>query len=303
MRILVLGADGMLGHQLVESWAPRHDLWATTRRASGAPDRAAPGRGPGAALPTPLPPGRLLTSVDARQEAALAGALEAARPEVVVNAIGIVKQRAEAEAAEPSLEINALLPHRLARLCGQAGARLVHLSTDCVFSGQKGGYTEADQPDPVDLYGRTKLLGEVSAPHVLTLRTSIIGLERDHRAGLVEWFLAQRGPVQAYRRAIWSGLTTAALARALEALLAGQPALHGVWHLASEPINKAALLRRLLVRLPGRDVQLVPDDAVVCDRSLDGRALLAKTSYRVPGWDAQLDELAEQILKREGSST
>lgn len=291
MRILVLGADGMLGSQLVTSWGRRHELWGTSRRVPGPADDGL------------LPPGRLLGGVDARLEAALAGAIRSARPEVVVNAVGIVKQRAEAAAAEPSLEINSLLPHRLARLCGDAGARLVHLSTDCVFSGRKGGYLEADQPDPVDLYGRTKWLGEVTAPHALTLRTSIIGLERHHRAGLVEWLLAQRGPVKAYRRAIWSGLTTAALARALEALLADRPALHGVWHLASEPIDKASLLRRLLSRLPPRDVELVPDDEVVCDRSLDGRALLARTTYRVPGWDAQLDELAEQIRQREGSPT
>jgi dTDP-4-dehydrorhamnose reductase len=287
MRVLILGGDGMLGHQLLASWRPRHQVWATLH-----------GRREAYAAHGARFAEQVLFGVDALQDGALRRALEEARPGVVVNAVGIVKQRAAAKDPIPSLEVNALLPHRLARLCAEAGARLVHLSTDCVFSGRKGGYTEADPPDPVDLYGRTKLLGEVDAPHCLTLRTSIIGLELGRRTGLVEWFLAQRGQVPGYRRAIYSGLTTAELARALEHLLTQAAPPSGLWHLASAPIDKHALLGRLARRLGRTDVELVPDDAVACDRSLDGRALAARTTYRVPSWDAMLDLLAEQIQRR-----
>lgn len=288
MRVLVLGGDGMLGHELQARWSARHEVWVTLRRERGA-------YGPRAARFGE----RACFDVDARRAAALEDVLARARPEVVVNAVGLVKQRAEAQDPIAAIEVNALLPHRLARLCGEAGARLVHVSTDCVFSGARGRYTERDDPDPVDLYGRSKLLGEVTgAPHCLTLRTSIIGLELGRACGLVEWFLGQRGVVRGHRRAIYTGLTTAELARALERLLLQPDPPAGLWHLASAPIDKHDLLTRLARRLGRTDVEIVPDDAVVCDRSLDGRALEARTSYRVPTWDTMLDELALDIQRR-----
>ena len=287
MRILVLGGDGMLGHALLEELGPRHQVWATLHR-----DR------PSYAAHAALFRERALYRIDVRQHAALRRALAAARPEAVVNAVGLVKQRAEVKDAVAAVELNALFPHRLARLCGEVGARLVHFSTDCVFSGLRGRYAETDLPDPVDLYGRSKLLGEPSGAACLTLRTSMIGLELSRRSGLVEWFLAQRGPVRGYRRAVFSGLTTRELARAVERLLekAGGPS--GLYHLAAEPISKHELLARLSARLGRKDVELIPDDEVVCDRSLDGRALAALTTYRVPSWDAMLDELAASIRQR-----
>src|SRR5262249_32316179 len=137
-----------------------------------------------------------------------------------------VKQRSEASAAIPSLEINSLLPHRLALVCAAAGARLVHLSTDCVFSGRKGAYTESDPPDADDLYGRSKYLGEVASPGCLTLRTSIIGRELSRKTGLLEWLLSQRGAtVKGFRSAIFSGFTTHEMGRIIERLLTGSRAL------------------------------------------------------------------------------
>src|SRR5207253_2340396 len=141
------------------------------------------------------------------------------------------------------LSINSLFPHRLARLCHAAKARLIHVSTDCVFSGRKGNYTEADQPDAEDLYGRSKLLGEVQGPGCLTLRTSIIGRELDTRQGLVEWFLSNQGrKVKGYRRAIFSGLTTDALSELIGRIILNHPDLEGLWHVASAPINKFELI-------------------------------------------------------------
>jgi dTDP-4-dehydrorhamnose reductase len=280
----------MLGHQLVASWRDRHEVWATLRqgRASYGP-LAAPD------------PARTVFEVDARNLQDLVGALGQSRPEAVINAIGIVKQRPSAKDAIASLEVNALLPHRLADLCRAAGARLIHLSTDCVFSGLKGRYVEGDPSDAQDLYGRTKYLGEVQEPHCLTLRTSIIGLELARNASLIEWFLAQRGTVRGFRRAIYSGLTTPEMARAIEHFLLREPDLSGLWHLSSAPINKYDLLATLMARLGRTDAELVPDDKFVCDRSLDGTALQERAAYRVASWDEMLDELAEQITKRKAS--
>jgi dTDP-4-dehydrorhamnose reductase len=287
VRILIFGGDGMLGHELLDAWRGRHELWATLRRPRAAYERHR----------HRFPEGTLY-EVDVRRERDVVAAVGAARPELVVNAAGIVKQRPGSEEAVPTIEVNSLFPHHLAELCRGAGARMVHLSTDCVFSGAKGGYVESDRPDPTDLYGRSKLLGEVDEPHCLTLRTSIVGLELERKSGLVEWFLAQRGRIRGYRRAIYTGLTTREMARAIHHL-ATQPArIGGIWHLSSAAISKYELLTALSRRLRRTDLEIEPDDQFACDRSLDSSALRSKTDYRVPSWDAMLDELAEAILHR-----
>ncbi len=287
MKILILGGDGMLGHQLLASWAGRHDVTVTLRQPREAYRRF-----------EALASARAIDGVDAREPARLASVIRAVAPEAVVNCIGIVKQRAEAREAIPSIEINALLPHRLLEACRAQGARLVHLGTDCVFSGRTGGYRESDIPDPVDLYGRSKLLGEVEAPPGLTLRTSIVGLELGRHTGLVEWFLAQRGIIRGFRRAIYTGLTTLEMARIIERVLVRHPDLHGVWHVASRPISKHELLVALAARLGRTDVEIVGDDRVVCDRSLRSDRFDDATGYRAPSWEAMLDELAGQIAAR-----
>jgi dTDP-4-dehydrorhamnose reductase len=287
MRILIFGGDGMLGHALVRAWRDRHELSVTFRQDAAAYRAETAFSGASA-----------LHGIDARNLQDVVGAIAQARPEAVVNAIGIVKQRPTAKESIPSLEINALFPHRLSEVCKAAGARLVHLSTDCVFSGAKGSYREADHADAKDLYGRTKLLGELHEPHCLTLRTSIIGLELSRKKSLVEWFLAQRGPIKGFRRALYTGLTTAEMARAIEHMLLREPDVGGLWHLSSESINKFDLLTRLQARVSLPGVEIHPEDEFACDRSLDSSALMKRIAYRVPTWDAMLDELAAEIRER-----
>ena len=287
MRILVLGGDGMLGHAVLRDLSPRHRVVATVRSPLLASDahRA-------------FDPSNTVQLAEAADWPAVESVLREQSPEAVVNCIGVVKQRPEARAAIPSIEINSLLPHRLNALCEALGSRLVHLSTDCVFSGSQGRYRESDTPDPVDLYGRSKLLGEVSDPPGITLRTSIIGLELRRKTALVEWFLAQRGTVRGFRRVIYSGFTTREMVRVVERVLVEQPGLAGVWHVASAPISKYDLLVEL-GRLLGRDdVEIVPDDEPVCDRSLDGSSFEKATGYRPPSWQAMLAELAADIRRR-----
>ncbi len=281
MRILILGGKGMLGHRLCQELGPRHDVAATIRRSDG---------------PGPVPE-QVFADVDVREFAGVKRAFESFRPEAVVNAVGIVKQRPEARDPLPSLEVNAVFPHRLAELCGAAGTRVIHFSTDCVFSGKRGNYRETDPPDPTDLYGRTKLLGEIGAPH-LTLRTSIIGPEKERQQGLVEWFLARRGTVKGYRRAIFSGLTTVEMARVVELLLTQHPGLSGLYHLAARPIDKHALLETLAKALGRDDVRIEPVDEPAIDRSLNAEAFSSATDYAPPSWDDMLTELAQDIRQR-----
>jgi dTDP-4-dehydrorhamnose reductase len=283
VRVLILGGDGMLGHRLMRTLAGAHDVRVTLRRPLAEYRQFAL-----------FSPGNTLDGLDAADWPRLAEAVRQSAPEVVVNCIGIVKQRKDARSPIPSLEINALLPHRLAELCAALGARLIHFSTDCVFSGRKGAYTETDAPDPQDLYGRSKLLGEVADAPGLTLRTSIIGRELSRKTGLVEWFLAQRGTVRGFRRAVYSGLTTAEMSRLVGRLATEHAGLHGVWHVASRPITKYELLVTFADKLGRTDVEIVPDDTFVCDRSLRSEPFEAATGYQPPTWDDMLTELAAE---------
>ena len=220
------------------------------------------------------------------------------RPEAVVNAVGIIKQRRDADEAILSIEVNALLPHRLALLCRRAGARLIQLSTDCVFSGERGRYREDDLSDARDLYGLSKRLGEVTGPGCLTLRTSIIGPELSRKTGLLEWFLAQRGTVNGYTRAIFSGFTTLEMARILERLLESPPALEGLYHVASRPISKFDLLVAIRDAL-GLKTGIAPYSDFRCDRSLDGSRFAAASGYVAPTWPQMAAELAGVLKEKE----
>lgn len=240
-------------------------------------------------------------NIDIRSSASLAEVFADFRSDVVVNAIGIVKQRDDANAAIPSLEINALFPHRLSLWCKMMNARLIHFSTDCIFSGMAGNYTEESVSDATDLYGRTKYLGEVHEPHCITLRTSIIGLELSRNKSLIEWFLAQRGPIKGYKHAIYTGLTTLEISRLINTVVIEHPKLSGVWHVASKPISKYELLTKIGEKIDRENFIIEADETFQCDRSLDGSSFAAAIGYVAPSWDSMLDELAEQIKERDQS--
>jgi len=283
MKILILGGDGMLGHQLLMLLRESHDVRVTLRQEF------------------PAYTGTKLFSsenasagIDVRATDKLLGVLSRFRADAVVNAVGIVKQRADGLDVIPNLEINALLPHRLALMCRAVGARLIHISTDCVFSGNRGQYREDDTPDPVDIYGHSKLLGEVTQPGVITLRTSIIGRSLYRNSSLIDWFLSQTGRIKGYRNAIFSGFTTKELSRVIAMLLEQHPLASGLYHLSSTAISKHDLLVLFRDYL-GHSVEIVPDDAVRIDRSLDSTRFRSEFGYAPPSWDDMLEELAHDI--------
>ncbi len=277
----------MLGHQLLKSWQQRHEVCVTLRGSLSAYSQYGL-----------FHPDNSFANVDACDTERVLEVMGEFRPEAVVNCVGVIKQRSAAKQSLPSITINSLLPHRLKLICAAAGARLVHLSTDCVFNGRRGNYRQSDHADAEDLYGLSKYLGEVGEAPGITIRSSIIGLELSRKQSLLEWFLAQRGTIKGFTNAIYSGVTTAEMARVIEYVLTAEPDLHGVWQVASEPINKYELLCRLSAVLGRRDVSIVPDETFHCDRSLDGSDFAARTGYRVSDWDRMLQELADQIQGR-----
>lgn len=272
-RVLVLGASGMLGNAVLRVFAgsPGYHAFGSVRSATTL--RLLPGE-----LHS-----NIVTGVDVENFDSLAKLFGATHPDVVINCIGLVKQLAEADDALSAIPINSLLPHRLARLCEVAGARLVHMSTDCVFSGSKGMYTEDDVSDAKDLYGRSKYLGEVDYPHAITLRTSIVGHELDGARSLVGWFLAQKGAVRGFRHAIFSGLPTVEVARLIRDHVIPHPDLHGLYHVSADPINKFDLLT-LVAQAYGKTVEIQPDDQFVIDRSLDSTRFRQATGFRPKSW-------------------
>jgi len=275
----------MLGHKLLSDLSIRHDVRVTLRRAleNYASYRLFDRR-------------NSYPDVDVRSSERLMEVLADFHPQVVINAVGVVKQRIEAKVALPSIQINALLPHRLALLARAVGARLVHISTDCVFSGRTGGYTEESPSDAEDLYGKTKFLGEVSEPGCITLRTSIIGRELSRKAGLLEWFLAQRNPIKGYTNAIYSGLSTQEMARVIEHVVGRFPDAHGLYHVSSEPISKYELLVMIRDAL-GMKVEISADADFRCDRSLRSDRFRKEFGYAPPSWQAMVDGLAKEIKR------
>ncbi len=234
----------------------------------------------------------VLSGVDVLDFDALRARLERLAPAVVVNCVGVVKQRDEATKAIPTIALNALFPHRLAEAAAAWGGRVVHFSTDCVFSGRRGGYREEDPSDAEDLYGRSKFLGEVAAPNAITLRTSIIGRELTEHRSLLDWFLSQNGKtVKGYRRVIYSGITTNEMANVVVRLLERFPGLSGLFQVVSEPISKFDLLR--LVRDAYRlNITIEPDDAEVSDRSMRGEKFERAIGWRAPAWPEMVRSLA-----------
>ena len=281
MRVLILGGAGMLGHKLLQTLRGDFETWTTVRSLDTRTARAGL-----------FDAARTISGLDATDFDAVAAVLSRVRPDAVINAVGVIKQRPEAQDPIRTITINALLPQRLLVLCRMIGARLIQISTDCVFSGRTGAYSETSPADADDLYGRTKWLGEIHGPGALTLRTSIIGRELASSTGLVEWFLGQPGPrVPGYTGARFSGLTTQALSRVIAAVLRDHRTLDGVYHVSGEPISKYDLLVEVRDAF-GRRVDIEPRSEPVIDRTLDDSRFRAATGLTCPGWPQMVAELA-----------
>jgi dTDP-4-dehydrorhamnose reductase len=287
-RILILGATGMLGHSLFTRFSEQSNVaaYATAR------DQAGLSRWFSSELV-----GRILTNVDADNLSSMQRALAEIKPDIVINCIGIIKQLPVAKDPLISITINALFPHQLAHACKDAGARMIHISTDCVFSGEKGEYTEQDFPDADDLYGRTKLLGEVAYPHCVTLRTSIIGHELKGQHGLIEWFLAQEGKVRGFTKAIYSGFPTVEIGNIISDHVIPNKELRGLYHVSSDPISKYDLLR-LVAKRYGKKIEIESYADFTLDRSLDSKRFREATDYRPPEWPELVEAMYREFKSR-----
>lgn len=271
-KILVLGANGMLGGSLHRYFTrAQHNVVGTVRSTAAQQQVSAMGFD------------NIRSGVDVTDPKTLEAVIADVKPDYVFNCIGLIKQLAQSEQPVAAIEMNSLLPHRLAELCSKYASRLVHFSTDCVFNGARGGYTEASLPDATDLYGRSKLLGEVAYGQHLTLRTSIIGHEIDSNLSLVDWFLSQRGQVKGFSKAVFSGLPTCYVAEFINNHVFPNPDLRGLYHLSVEPIDKYQLLSLIKERY-NIAVDIIDYPDFVIDRSLDSSALRDLVDFKPPAW-------------------
>jgi dTDP-4-dehydrorhamnose reductase len=284
MRVLILGGEGMLGHKVFQVLSQRLETFVTFQNPQGL-WKSYP-------VYEEVDHERTIGGVDAMDFDTVVRAFAQVRPHVAVNCIGIIKQLREAKDPIISINLNSLFPNRLAELCAATGTRMFHISTDCVFSGRKGSYTEDDIPDAEDLYGRTKLLGEVIREGCLTIRTSIFGRDFAKQSALLEWFLSNRGGrVRGYANAIYTGFPTQVLARIMGDLIADLPDLSGLYQVSSEPIGKYDLLVKIRDAM-ALDIEIEPYEDFYCDRSLDCSRFRAETGYKIPEWDEMIAELA-----------
>lgn len=281
MKLLIFGGGGMLGHKLVQQYRDKFDTWTTIR-----------GRISDYSGYDFLRSERTIEAVDVENAKAVRDAIEAAAPDVVINAVGIIKQLPSAHDVIRTLEINSIFPNRLAELGREFGFRLICISTDCVFSGEKGGYAEDSVPDAYDLYGKSKNLGEVVSENCLTLRTSIIGRELGTSHSLVDWFLSNRGgKVKGFVNAIYSGFPTIVFADIIATLIEEHPNLHGLYHVSSEPIGKFDLLG-LVKKHYGADIEIEPETDFKIDRSLDSTRFRRETGFRPLDWEEMVRRMA-----------
>lgn len=287
MRILILGATGMLGYSIFSNLRNMggFDVFGTVRNIQGK-EKYFEG-----ALSS------LIFDVDVTKTTEIERAIASIKPDVVINCIGLIKQHSISKQHVNAIEINTLLPHQIAHLCEQYSAKLIHFSTDCVFSGKEGLYTEESVPDATDLYGKTKCLGEVDyAPH-LTLRTSIIGHELNSSVSLIDWFLSQTGEVKGFSKAIFSGLPTCYIAKLLAENILISPEVTGLYHLSVAPIDKYRLLK-LVAETYCKKVIINEFTDFEIDRSLNSSKLIQKLGLVLPSWPSLIDYMHKDFINR-----
>lgn len=280
MKVLVIGANGMIGSTMLRVLSDKKEWQVSGTVRSGAVRRF---------LPWPIAE-RILEGVDVEATDVLVKLLDTTRPDVVINCVGLTKHKPGAEDPLACTLINALMPHRLAGLCALVGARLIHVSTDCVFAGDKGSYVEEDSTDARDVYGKSKALGEVNYSHTVTLRTSTIGHEFETKYGLLEWFLSQEGRCKGYNRAVFSGLPTVVFAQIVRDVVIPNTSLSGLYHVAAQAINKYDLLK-LIAKIYGKQIEIEVNNELVLDRSLNADRFKIATGYVAPQWEALVETM------------
>lgn len=281
MRVFILGVNGMLGSVLYQFLQEDQSIEVFgTSRSSLFPHNQE----------------NIYLGIDVKNFESVNNLLLRIRPDIIINCVGIIKQLKESNDPLISIPVNSIFPHQLAKVARLLSAKLVHISTDCVFSGNKGNYAEEDIPDSRELYGLSKLLGEVRCDNSLTLRCSLIGPEISHKNGLLSWFLDQRGGCYGYSNAYFNGLTTLEFSKVIRNYIIGNQKLNGIYHIGGTRINKYELLC-LIKRIYKLDHKIIINSEFVIDRSLNTSSFVNSTGYQFPGWEEMIADMYNYRLR------
>jgi dTDP-4-dehydrorhamnose reductase len=282
MKVLVLGGSGLLGHKLVQVFKSRFEVSATFHgnfeKYSGLDifDGV-----------------KIIENFKAENIESKTKVIIDVEPDVIVNAIGITKHVPAGDDLIKTLSINSIFPHRLAKIATEINSRLICISTDCVFSGEKGNYVETDAADAMDLYGKSKSLGEVVEGNCLTIRTSIIGRELFTRNSLVEWFLSNRGGrVKGFTKAIFTGFPTIILAEIIADIIEKHSSLRGLYHVSSDKISKFDLLQ-LINDAMNVGAEIEADNELAIDRSLDSTKFRNEAGFVPNNWPEMIKQMVD----------
>ena len=282
MKVLVLGGNGMLGHKLVQVLSKRFDVWTTLRNDFAKFQHL-----------NLFDKEKTIEDVDAQKPLSYTEVIKDLKPDVIINSIGVIKQKSESKDIVKTLEINSIFPHKVAEIANEIGAKFITFSTDCIFDGVKGNYKETDQSNAFDLYGKSKFLGEVVGENCLTFRTSIIGREINSSRSLVEWFISSEGSkINGFTNAIYTGFPTIVLAEIVSDVIENHKELKGVYHLSSNPISKYDLLNLVKINL-GLNIEIMPFDDFRIDRSLDSTRFREKTGFTPNSWEQMCNRMLE----------
>ncbi|WP_176345134.1 sugar nucleotide-binding protein [Priestia aryabhattai] len=275
MKLLILGGKGMAGHIIAKYFTYRknYEVFYTSRDIND----------------------KNSIYLDVTNSTRLEKVIEEIKPNIIVNCIGVLNDYAN-QNTKRAFQVNSLLPHQVVKLTERYQGKLIHISTDCVFSGLKGNYTESDIPDGTSIYAQSKQLGEIINDKHLTIRTSIIGPElKENGIGLFLWFMKQKGQIKGYERVLWNGVTTLELAKAIESMV--EHNVTGLYHLGSDQkISKYMLLKLIQEVFKKTDVEILSDSEIVLDRTL--KSTRTDFYYQIPTYKEMLIDM-KSIIKIE----
>ena len=287
MKIIILGASGLIGHKLLHTFKNSdHEIFGIIH-----------GKKNDFLNIEFLQEDSILEEFNILDFIKLEGIFDAIKPDVVLNCVGITKRKEEVNNLEYTIEVNSLFPHKLANLAKRMNFRVIHFSTDCVFNGETGNYNEESNTTGEDIYGKTKALGEIKYPHTLTVRSSFIGRELTGQTELLEWLISQNGKtIKGFTKAMYSGVSTTFMSRVILDIMENYPKLSNLYQLATpEPISKYDLL--CLARDSfSLDIEIVPDDTFEIQPTLNGKKLRKAMNLTIPSWEEMMNELASDQL-------
>ena len=282
MRIIILGASGLIGHKLLQKLSNDFDVYATLHRSKESYGLM------------PLFSGQnIIDEVDVSDFENVSAILHSVNPNVILNCIGITPRKDEINNLYKVIKINSLFPHQLANWAKVNNKRVIHFSTDCVFNGSTGNYTENSLTTAEDVYGRTKALGEINYSHTLTIRSSFIGQELFGKTELLDWFLNQEGKrINGFTNTLYSGVSTNFMTHVVKTIILNAPELSGLYQLAPDkPISKYELLC-IAKRAFDVNIEIIPENEYVHTPTLNGSKLKDNIKINVPSWKEMMKDLA-----------